>query len=50
MEASHLQEETITKEGSMDRVWLYMGGMILGFAVVIYFVISTVRSMNPPAY
>lgn len=34
----------------MDRVWLYMGGMILVFAVVTYFVISTVRSMSPPAY
>ena len=34
----------------MDKVWLYMGGMILGFAVVTYFVLSTVRSMSPPAY
>lgn len=50
IEASHVQEETITKEGIMDRVWLYMGGMIVGFAVVIYLVISTVRSMSPPAY
>lgn len=50
IEASHLQEETIAKEGIMDRVWLYMGGMILAFAVFIYFVITTVRSMSPPAY
>lgn len=34
----------------MNKVWLYMGGMIVAFAVVIYAVISAVRSMNPPAY
>ena len=34
----------------MDRVWLYMGAMILAFALGTYFVITTVRSMSPPAY
>lgn len=34
----------------MDKVWLYLAGMSMGVAVIIYFVISTVRSMSPPAY
>jgi len=34
----------------MNKVWLYMGGMIMAFAVVIYAVISMVRSTNPLAY
>jgi hypothetical protein len=33
----------------MDRVWLYLRGMAVAFAIIIYFVLSMVRSMNPPA-
>lgn len=34
----------------MDKVWLYLGGMAVVFAIAIYAVIAIVRSMNPPAY
>jgi len=34
----------------MNKVWLYMTGMVVGAAVIIYFVVSAVHSMNPPAY
>jgi len=34
----------------MDKVWLYMASVVMVAAVIIYFVISTVRGMNPPAY
>lgn len=33
----------------MDKLWLYVGGIIVGTAVLIYAVISTVSSTNPPA-
>lgn len=33
----------------MDRIWLYLGGMVVAFVIAIYTVISIVRSMNPPA-
>lgn len=31
----------------MDKVWLYIGGIIIGVATVGYFVITTVRSSVP---
>ncbi len=34
----------------MDKVWLYLGGMAVTFAIIIYAVISIVRSTNLPAY
>ena len=34
------------KEDAMDKVWLYVGGIILGAAVVTYAVITTVSSTN----
>ncbi len=34
----------------MNRVWLYLGGMAVIFAMLGYAVISIVRSTNPPAY
>jgi|LNFM01.2.fsa_nt_gb hypothetical protein len=34
----------------MDKIWLYLAGMVVGAAVIIYFVLSSVSSMNPPAY
>ena len=49
-EVSHGQEEPITKEGIMDRVWLYLGGMVVAFVIAIYTVISIVKSTSPPAY
>lgn len=33
----------------MDKLWLYVGGMIVGAAVLIYAVLTTVGSTNPPA-
>ena len=30
----------------MDKVWLYVGGIILGVAVISYAVITTVGSTN----
>jgi hypothetical protein len=33
----------------MDRVWLYLRGMAVAFAITIYSVLSIVRSTNPPA-
>ena len=33
----------------MDKVWLYVGGIILGTAVLIYAVLTTVSSTTPPA-
>ena len=50
VEASRAQEEPITTEGIMDRVWLYLGGMVVVFAIVIYTAISIVKSTSPPAY
>lgn len=34
----------------MDKVWLYLGSMVVAWVVIVYFLLSTVRSMNPPAY
>lgn len=31
----------------MDKVWLYIGGIIIGVASVGYLVITTVRSSTP---
>lgn len=33
----------------MDKLWLYVGGIIVGTAVLIYAVLTTVSSVNPPA-
>jgi hypothetical protein len=33
----------------MDKVWLYLGSIIVGAAVLIYVVISYVSTANPPA-
>ncbi len=33
----------------MDKVWLYVGGIFLGAAVLIYVAISAVSSTHPPA-
>lgn len=33
----------------MDKLWLYVGGIIVGAAVLIYAVLTTVSSTNPPA-
>ncbi|MFO0700772.1 MAG: hypothetical protein U0236_16240 [Nitrospira sp.] len=38
------------KEGITDKVWLYLGGMAVVFAIAIYAVISIVKRTNPPAY
>lgn len=34
----------------MDKVWLYLGGMAVVFAIAIYTVIAIVKSTSPPAY
>ena len=34
----------------MDKVWLYVGGIVVGGAVLIYIALSLVKSLNPPAY
>lgn len=31
----------------MDKVWLYIGGIIIGVATVGYFVITTIRGSVP---
>ena len=33
----------------MDKVWLYLGGIIVGAAVFTYMAISYVSNANPPA-
>jgi len=33
----------------MDKVWLYVGGILAGTAVVIYIVFTFVMSTHPPA-
>lgn len=33
----------------MNKVWLYVGGIIVGTAVLIYAVLTTVSSTHPPA-
>ena len=37
------------KEDAMNRLWLYVGGIVVGTAVLIYAVLTTVSSTNPPA-
>jgi hypothetical protein len=32
----------------MDKLWLYVGGIIVGTAVLIYAVLTTVSSVTPP--
>lgn len=34
----------------MDKVWLYVGGIIAGAGVFIYIVLTFVSKSNPPAY
>jgi hypothetical protein len=36
-------------EGMMDKVWLYVGGIIVAAAVLIYAALSVVSSTHPPA-
>jgi hypothetical protein len=36
------------KEDVMDKIWLYLGGIVVGAAVLIYGVISFVSTANPP--
>lgn len=38
-----------SKEDAMDKLWLYVGGIIVGTAVLIYAVLTTVSSVTPPA-
>jgi len=33
----------------MNKVWWYVGGIVVGTAVLIYAVITTVSSTYPPA-
>lgn len=33
----------------MDKLWLYVGGIIVGTAVLVYAVLTTLSSTNPPA-
>ena len=33
----------------MNKVWLYVGGIIIGAAALIYTVLTTVSSTHPPA-
>jgi hypothetical protein len=33
----------------MDKIWLYLGGIIVGVGVLTYMTISYVSSANPPA-
>jgi hypothetical protein len=33
----------------MDKVWLYVGSIIAGAAVLTYFVITSISSTSPPA-
>jgi len=33
----------------MNKIWLYAGGIIIGAAVLIYAVLTTVSSTHPPA-
>jgi hypothetical protein len=35
-------------EDTMDKAWLYVGGIILGAAVLIFFAISVVSKTHPP--
>jgi hypothetical protein len=40
---------TFNQEGVMDKVWLYVGSIIAGAAVLTYFVITTISNTSPPA-
>ena len=33
----------------MDKVWLYVGGIVLGAVVLIFVAISVVSNTHPPA-
>jgi hypothetical protein len=44
-----LQRSPSTREVIMDKVWLYIGGIVVGAAVVIFVAISIVNSTHPPA-
>ncbi len=33
----------------MDKIWLYLGSIIVGVAVLTYVAISYVSNANPPA-
>jgi hypothetical protein len=37
------------REGTMDKIWLYVGGIIVGTAVFVYAVLTIVDSTHPPA-
>jgi hypothetical protein len=37
-----------TMEDTMDKIWLYVGGIILGAAALIFFAISVVSKTHPP--
>ena len=39
-----------TTEDTMDKIWMYVAGIIVGAAVLIYLALSIVRSTHPPAY
>lgn len=34
----------------MNKAWLYVGGIVVGAAVLIYIALSLVSSTHPPAY
>jgi len=34
----------------MDKIWLYVGGIVVAAAMLIYLALSIVKSTNPPAY
>lgn len=33
----------------MDKVWMYVGGIVVGAAVLIFLAISVVSNTHPPA-
>lgn len=33
----------------MDKLWLYVGGILVGTAILVYTVLTTVSSTTPPA-
>jgi hypothetical protein len=38
-----------TTEDTMDKIWLYVGGVVVGAAVLIFLAISVVSKTHPPA-
>ena len=44
----HLQPGIASQEVIMDKVWLYIGGIVVGAALLIYAAISFVGSVHPP--